>query len=149
MTFARATSAVAKGLIAGAAGTAAVTAFQMIEMKVKKRPPSTAPAEAVEKVLEVEPQNEDAEQRLAGIVHWGYGTAWGGLRGVMGALGLREPNASLLFFSGVWGGALVMLPKLGLAPAPKKWGAPELSTDALRHAVYAGATGAVYELLDR
>lgn len=39
----------AGGLAAGAAGTAAMTAIQMADMKVQHREPSKVPAQAVEK----------------------------------------------------------------------------------------------------
>ena len=44
--FAEVAGAIGKGLMAGAAGTLAITLSQMIEMKITKRKPSTAPADA-------------------------------------------------------------------------------------------------------
>ena len=74
-------AAFGKGIFAGAAGTAAMTVSSTIEMKVRGRPASSAPARAAAKVLGVEPVNEQSEARFSNLVHWGYGTAWGGARG--------------------------------------------------------------------
>lgn len=41
-----------------------------------------------------------------------------------------------------------MLPSLGVAPPPWKWGATELGVDALRHLVYITATGVAYGALE-
>jgi hypothetical protein len=63
-----------KGMFAGVAGTAAMTVSSTLEMKLSGRPASQTPAEAAEKVLQVEPVSEDAEARFSNLVHWGYGT---------------------------------------------------------------------------
>lgn len=148
MAFRDATASVAKGLIAGAAGTAAMTAFQMVEMKLTDRSPSTAPADAVETVLDVEPKSEQAEQRLSNLTHWSYGTGWGAVRGLMGAAGVGNTGATGALFALVWGSGLTMLPALGVAPKPTEWGPKALAMDAAMHAVYAGTVSAVYEALD-
>ena len=70
-------AAVGKGLFAGVTGTAVMTVSSTLEMKLRDRPASSAPAKAAEKVLGVEPVDEAAEARFSNLVHWGYGTAWG------------------------------------------------------------------------
>ena len=140
---------VGKGLFAGAAGTAAMTVSSTLEMKLRGRPASSAPATAASKVLGVEPTGEKEKERFSNIVHWGYGTAWGGARGALGALGLRGPGAAVAHFGAVWGGEQVMLPSLGVAPPFWTWGVKEVAIDAFHHAVYVAATSAAYELLDR
>lgn len=148
MAIARLAGAIGKGLIAGAAGTAAMTVSSMLEAKIRGREESTVPAQAAEKVLDIEPQTEEAEQRLSNLTHFGYGTGWGVPRGILGVF-LPGPAATAAHFAAVWGAGLGMLPTLGLAPPPTKWGAKELAVDAWHHAVYALATGVVFELLDR
>ena len=61
-----------KGLFAGLAGTAAMTISSTIEMKLSGRPASQTPAASAEKVLDVEPENEDSEAQFSNLVHWGY-----------------------------------------------------------------------------
>jgi hypothetical protein len=142
-------SAIGKGLIAGAVGTAALTLFQMLEMKVADRDESTAPADAVGKVLEIQPRNEEGKKRLNAVTHWLYGTLWGVPRALLGALGLRDPAATAVHFGAVWGSALTMPAALDVAPPPTEMEPKELAIDAARHAVYAVATGLAFDLLDR
>ena len=142
-------AAVGKGLFAGVAGTVAMTASSTIEMKLRGRPASSAPATAAAKVLGVEPKGQSEEARFASIVHWGYGTSWGAVRGLIGAAGLRGVRANAAHLGAVWGTEQAMLPALGVAPPFWEWGAKEVAIDAIHHLVYAGATGAAYALLDR
>ncbi len=140
-----AASAVGKGLFAGAAGTAAMTVSSTLEAKLRDRGSSSAPAEAAGKVLGVEPR----EARFSNIVHWGYGTSWGAVRGLLGLTSASPAAAGARHFAAVWGGEQVMLPALGVSPPMWKLGAKETAIDAWHHAVYAGATTIAYELLDR
>jgi hypothetical protein len=142
-------SSVGKGLFAGAVGTAAMTVSSTLEMRARGRAASTAPADAAGKVLGVEPKDEAGEARFASLVHWGYGTGWGAVRGLIGTAGLEGPAATAAHFGAVWGSEQVMLPALGVAPPFWTWGAKEVGIDAFHHLVYAGATGVAYALLDR
>jgi hypothetical protein len=142
-------STIGKGLLAGVAGTAAMTLSTVVESKLSQRPPSTAPAEAVEKVVGVEPEDEEAEHRLSTVSHWAYGTGWGVPRAALGAAGMSGPLATMAHFFLVWGSALVMLPALGIAPPVNRWKREDTVKDALHHAVYAVAAGVAYALLDR
>jgi hypothetical protein len=136
------------GLAAGLAGTVAMTVSSTVEMKLRKRPGSDAPARAAAKVLGVEPTSEDDETRFSTLVHWGYGTGWGAARGALAALGLRGAPAAATHFALVWGSEQAMLPALGVAPPATRWGAKEVAIDVWHHLVYAAATSAAYELLD-
>ncbi len=142
-------AAFGKGVFAGVAGTAAMTVSSTLEMKLRDRPGSSTPARAAAKVLGVEPVDEEAEARFSNIVHWGYGSAWGGVRGLLAAAGLSGPAATAAHLGAVWGGEQVMLPALDVTPPLTEWGAKEVAIDALHHLVYAGATGIAYSLLDR
>ena len=81
MNLGEVAAAFGKGLFAGVAGTAAMTVSSTLEAKLRGRGASTAPAQAAAKVLGVEPVDEETMARFSNIVHWGYGTAWGGVRG--------------------------------------------------------------------
>ena len=141
--------AVGKGLFAGAAGTAAMTVSSTLEMKIRGRAASSAPATAASKVLGVEPTGEKEKERFSNLVHWGYGTGWGAARGVFGAMGLSGTEGAVAHFGAVWGSEQVMLPALGVAPPFWTWGVKEVAIDAFHHAVYVAATSVAYELLDR
>ncbi len=142
-------AAFGKGLFAGVAGTAAMTVSSTLEMKLRNRGASSAPADAAAKVLGVEPVDEEARARFSNLVHWGYGTAWGGARGLVAAAGLSGTRATAVHLGMLWGSEQVMLPALKVAPPLTEWGAKEIAVDALHHMVYAAATGAAYSLLDR
>jgi hypothetical protein len=60
---------VGKGLFAGIMGTAAMTVSSKLEMKIRDRPGSSAPAEAAGKVLGVEPKGEAEQARFSNMVH--------------------------------------------------------------------------------
>ena len=140
---------IGKGVVSGAIGTAAMTLAQAIEMKATGREGSSAPAQAVVKLLGIEPQDEEARERLTRLVHWAYGTQWGLARALLGAFGLRGPAAALAHFGLVWGTSLVTLPALGIAPPPTEWDPKELAKDAGFHLLYAAAASLVYESVDR
>ena len=141
--------AVGKGLFAGAVGTAAMTISSTLEMKLRGRPASSAPADAAAKILGVEPKGEKEKARFSNIVHWGYGTSWGAARGLIGAAGFKGTRAEAVHFGAIWGAEQVMLPNLGVAPPFWEWGVKEIAIDAFHHLVYVTATGAAYSLLDR
>jgi len=142
-------AAFGKGVFAGVAGTSAMTISSTVEMRLRGCAASSTPAKAAAKVLGVEPIDEESEARFSNLVHWGYGTAWGGARGLLGAAGLSGPAATAAHFGAVWGSEQVMLPALGVAPPLTEWGAKEVAIDVLHHIVYVGATGMAYSLLDR
>ncbi len=142
-------ASVDKGLFAGVAGTAAMTVSSTLEMKIRGRQASNAPADAAGKVLGVEPKGEAEEARFSNLVHWGYGTSWGAVRGLLGAVDLEGSSAAAAHLGAVWGAEQVMLPALGVAPPFWQWGAKEVAIDALHHLVYAGATSVAYTALNR
>lgn len=145
----RIAGAVGKGLLAGLVGTAAMTISSTIEMKLRDRGGSSAPTDAAAEVLDIEGfEDEDAEERFGTLVHWGYGTGWGAVRGLYGATGMPSSAATAAHFATVWGAEQVVLPALDVSPPVTEWGAKEIAIDAWHHAVYAVTTGLVYERLD-
>lgn len=145
----RAASAIGRGLAAGLAGTAAMTVSSTLEMRLRDRASSSAPADAAAKVLGIERfTGDDAQARFSSIVHWGYGTGWGAVRGLLGLTGLSPAAATAAHFAAVWSSEAAMLPALDVAPPFWTWGATEVAIDVLHHVVYVTAAGAAYELLD-
>lgn len=148
MRIGRLPADVGVGLAAGLAGTVAMTVSSTVEMKLRKRGGSDAPARAAGKVLGVEPAGEEEETRFSTLVHWGYGTGWGAARGALATFGLRGTPAAGAHFAMLWGGEQVMLPALGVTPPATQWGVKEVAIDVWHHLVYAAAAGAAYEFLD-
>lgn len=145
----RVAGALGKGLLAGLAGTAAITTSQMVEMMLTDREPSTIPADAAAKVFGIEPVDEEKKSKLANEVHWAYGTSWGAFRGLLGAVGLKGWPATAAHFVAVWGGAMAIQPSLDLAPPVKEWNIQTIITGGIHHAIYAFITGVVFDAIDQ
>ena len=141
---------IGKGLVAGFVGTAAMTVSSSVEARLRHRPASSAPARATAKVLGIK-EFEDgiAAARFNDLAHWGYGTGWGVVRGLLATVGLSPRGATAAHGAAIWGSAAVSLPALEIAPPFVFWGKKEVAIDLWHHAVYAGATGLAYRLLDR
>jgi hypothetical protein len=120
----------------------------MIEMKITKRKPSAAPAEAASKVLDVKAASENQKNEFSEKVHWAYGTSWGVTRGVLSLAGLKGITATSIHFVSILGTAMVMLPALKVAPPVKEWGWKSILKDAMHHAVYAVAAGLFFDAIN-
>ena len=137
------------GVLAGLVGTAAMTVSSTVEMKITDREASSTPADAAGAVLGVTPINDAGAARFGNAVHWGYGAGWGAVRGLLAAIGLHGPAAAGVHYALVWGSEQAVLPATGAGKPVWEYGRAALATDALHHAVYAGATSLAYEWLDR
>jgi hypothetical protein len=141
-------SDIGKGLVAGFLGTAAMTASSTLEARLRGRAASSAPARATAKVLGIKEFEDDiAKARFNDLSHWGYGTGWGVLRGLLDAIGLSPKAATAAHGAAIYGAAQVTLPALEVAPPAVFWPKEEIAIDAFHHAVYAAATGLAYELI--
>ena len=141
---------IGRGLVAGLFGTAAMTVSSTVEARLRKRAPSSAPARATAKVLGIKEFDSDlAQTRFNDLSHWGYGTSWGLLRGLLGATGMSARRATALHGAAIYGSAQVMLPALDIAPPVVFWPKEEIAIDAFHHLIYATATGMAYELIAR
>ena len=141
-------SSIGKGLLAGLVGTASMTVSSTVEARLRHRKPSSAPARATAKVLGIASFTDQiAQARFNDLAHWGYGTAWGVVRGLLDAAGLPPRAATAAHGGAVWGSAQVALPALDVAPPAIFWAPREVAIDVFHHTVYALATGIAYELL--
>jgi hypothetical protein len=142
-------SSVGKGLVAGFAGTAVMTISSTLEAKLRGRKPSSAPARATAKALGIASFEDDlAAARFNDLSHWGYGTGWGVVRGLLGVTGMSGRAATAAHGAAIWGSAQLTLPALEVAPPVVFWAPQEVAIDIFHHTVYAIATGVAYELLD-
>src|SRR5438067_10177519 len=129
---------IVNGLVAGFAGTAAMTVSSTLEARLRKRQPSTAPARATAKALGIASfEDAIAQARFNDLSHWGYGTGWGVVRGLLDAAGLPPSKATAAHGAAIWGSAQVTLPALDVAPPAVFWGPQEVAIDAFHHTVYA------------
>ena len=143
-------TAIGDGLVAGFVGTAAMTVSSTLEARLRGRAASSAPARATAKALGIADFEDDvARARFNDLSHWGYGTGWGVLRGLLGATGMSPRAATIAHGAAIYGAAQVTLPALDIAPPAVFWPKAEIAIDALHHAVYAAATGLAYRLIER
>ena len=139
---------IGQGLVSGLVGTAAMTVSSTLEARWRERGPSTTPADATARALGIAGfENDGAKSRFSNLAHWGYGTGWGVVRGLLGATGMSPAKATALHGAAVWSTEAVSLPALDVAPPVTTWGKEEIAIDLFHHLVYATAAGAAYQVL--
>jgi uncharacterized membrane protein len=139
------------GLLAGLAGTAAMTIAQGAELALTGAEPSSTPADVADALKRRAGRGrlKRRHRRVANPgMHWLYGTSWGIPYGIVSAAGdvppeLSGPALGLL----VWVVGLAELPALGVSEPAWKRTPASLAGEALLHLVYGiGAGGAMRAL---
>ena len=140
--------ALARGMIAGAVGTVALTLSERLEMAITGREGSQVPGEVGAHLLPgKDPDAPSDVERLNTPVHWAHGIAMGGLRGLLDVGGVRGTAATAAHFALFWGSDAMLYRALGVADVPWRWSGDELASDVLHKGVYAAVTGAVYDAM--
>src|SRR3954469_1941274 len=88
-------TAAGRGVLAGVAGVAVMSAAEKAEQLLTKRPDSYVPAHTLARVLGLDRPDDDRWTRNMAM-HYGNGVLFGALRGVMAASNLRGPWAALM-----------------------------------------------------
>lgn len=136
---------IGRGIVAGLAGTAVMTAFQkFVEMPLTGRKDSYAPADFAQKLLPIHPTSDRARNRLNYATHMALGTMWGTAYGVAAHAGLRGQRAVAAVFATVYTGDVVLNTALGLYQ-PTTWSAQDWAVDIIDKLVQAEATGAIFD----
>ena len=161
--------AIARGLAAGVAGTAVMTATQELAARLRPTPategtvPPVAPADPWEsastpaklakRVLEGVFEQEVPPERipfLTNAMHWRYGTRWGAVYGVVaGTFPGRSLRRGLAFGTSVWVMAYVQLVPLGLYELPWKYPLRDEALELGYHLAYGTGVNAAFALLAR
>jgi hypothetical protein len=137
----------ARGLLAGAAGVAAMTLAEKLEQAITGRPNSYVPGHTLERILGL-PQRPDRERRLMNwAMHWGQGMALGMVRALMARQGLRGPAGSFLHLNLRLINDQTLENATGVGAPPWTWPVDEQVIDLLHKAIYAYATGAAADRL--
>lgn len=137
------------GLIAGLAGTIAMTISQKVEMKITGRKPSDSPAKAAREVFDIKPVTEGKSGKVSNEIHLFYGTSLGMIRGALSLLCLKGLPASFIHLVTVWGGEMIMLPALKVAPPITKEKPEDIAIEGLHQFVYAITTGVVFDAINK
>ena len=136
-----------RGLVAGAAGVAAMTAAEKVEQLFTKRPNSFMPGHTLARLLGLPPKPDEQRRWLHWAMHWGQGTALGAVRGVMAARGLRGPVGSFMFTNLRLLTDQTLENGTGVGAPPWTWPVDEQALDLLHKAIYAFTAGAVADRL--
>jgi hypothetical protein len=156
--------ALARGLLAGATGTAAMTAAQQLSSRLHPNDNSEprsgdpwgqapAPAKAAKRVLERVFHLRVPASRiglLTHTTHWLYGIGWGAIYGLVQEIVIAPPvRHGLLFGSGVWGASYLQLVPMGIYEPPWRYPVRMLALDASYHLVYGTFVANTYNALDK
>jgi len=137
-----------RGVAAGVAGTAAMTAFQLlVEMPITGRKESYAPADLVMKLLPVAPRRKRDRRRLNYAAHFGVGVAWGaGHAAIARRAGLSGQRAVAAVFGVLWAGDVIGNTALGL-DKPWTWSGEDIAIELVDKLLLAEVTGLVFDQL--
>jgi len=141
-----------RGVVAGFAGTAAMTLAYGTERRMRVRAGTVAggdaisrepldyddslvPGQIVARVLHVPSVTPRGEYALGMLLRWGYGSAFGVAHGALRRV-TKEPYASLVFGGMLMSATLSLFPLMGRTPPPWRWPAAMLATSFGTHAVY-------------
>jgi hypothetical protein len=144
-----------RSVIAGAAGTAALTAAYAAERRMRPThqgqldyDDSLVPGQIVAGIMHL-PHVTAREDRDIGLaLRWSYGSAFGLAHGALRRR-LGEPLASAAFGGILMSATLTLFPLLGRTPPPWRWPADVMATSVGTHAAYVAAVAAVDDRVRR
>jgi len=141
------TSVLIKGLVAGAAGAAAMTLAEKVEQVGTNRPNSYVPAHTLERLLRLKTRPDSERLALNWVMHWGQGIALGVVRAMMAERGLRGPVGSHIFLNLRLLNDQLLENATGVGAPPWTWPRGEQIIDLLHKGMHAHVTGAVADAL--
>jgi hypothetical protein len=139
--------AAGRGVVAGLAGVAVMTAGEKLEQAITHRPNSYVPARALQTLTGRHPGDDDRSVVWNHAMHWGTGAAVGALRGVWAALGLRGTRANAAHTVVRLAVDQTIENGTGVGAPPHTWPVSEQVVDVLHKAVYSFVTGVVADFL--
>lgn len=139
---------IGRGLIAGLAGTVAITLSQWLEKKMNKKPPGFAPADAASKAFGIEASTRETRAAFSRKVHWAYGTTWGIPRALLSTFNVKGLPASAIYFAAIFYTALTIEPDFEVSPPIDEWNNKDITIDALHHLIYVITVGYVFEAIN-
>ena len=135
------------GMVAGAAGVAAMTSAEKVEQLFTRRPNSFTPAHTLERLLGLQEQPDSDRLWLNWAMHWGQGLVLGAVRGMMAERGVRGPVGSFLFLNLRLLNDQSLENATGVGAPPWTWPVDEQIIDLLHKGIYAYTTGIVADSL--
>jgi hypothetical protein len=145
----------ARSVVAGTAGTAAMTLVYNSERRLRRNhhgpldyDDSLVPGQIVASIMHLGHVTAREDYELGMALRWTYGSAFGIWHGLL-RRHLREPWASAIFGATLMTATLTMFPLLGRTPPPSRWPADVMATAVGTHAAYVIAAGATDDALRR
>jgi hypothetical protein len=138
-----------KGAASGLAGAAVMTAGELAEQALTKRPDSFVPARALKALMGRRPSDAPQPPAWNHAMHWGTGALLGSLRGVWSAVGMRGASPTVLFGAVRFAFDQTVENVTGVGAPPTTWPRRELAVDLLHKGVYAVVTGLVADAVIR
>jgi len=141
-------------VIAGAAGTATMTAAYNVERRVRHKEQqgpldyddSLVPGQIVAAIMHLPHVTNKEDYELGMALRWSYGSAFGIWHGLLRRR-FGEPLASLGFFATLMTATLSLFPILGRTPPPWRWRKDVMTTAVGTHIAYVAAVAAVDDRL--
>ena len=142
-----------RSVIAGAAGTAAMTLAYAAEHRLRPKvqgaldyDDSLIPGKIVANVLRLGDVTDTEDAELKAALKWGYGSAFGLWHGTLRQF-LPEPWASVVFGATLMSATFTLFPVLGRTPPPWRWDPDVLATSVGTHVAYVVGVALVDDLL--
>jgi hypothetical protein len=144
-----------RSILAGSAGTAALTLAYAVERRVRRRhrgsldyDDSLVPGEIVASIMHLPHVTAREENELGLALRWGYGSAFGLWHGLLRQR-IAEPWASAIFGGTLMTATFSLFPLLGRTPPPWRWPPDVMVTSIGTHVAYVAAAAAVDDALRR
>lgn len=137
-----------RAVLAGVAGTAAMSAAYASERRLRhRRQPvdyddSLVPGQIVASIMHLPHVTAKEDYELGMGLRWGYGSAFGLFHGLLRRT-IGEPWATAVFAGTLMSATFSLFPLLGRTPPPWRWPADVMATCLATHAIYVGAVAAV------
>ena len=160
-------AATVRGVLAGIAGTAAMTGAQRLATELASDGEDTqseagdrdpwaeapAPARVLKRIgeglFDLSP-SADLIPTLTQVAHWGYGTGWGVVYTIATARRRRSTlRRGMAFGTLVWAASYALLVPMRVYSPPWEYEPQELELDLFYHLAYGAGVGAALRILDR
>jgi len=142
-----------RSILAGTAGTAALTLSYATERRLRHRrqgpldyDDSIVPGQIVASVMHLGQVSGREDRELGSILRWSYGSAFGIWHGLLRRR-IGEPGATAVFAATLMSATFSLFPLLGRTPPPWRWPPDVMATCLGTHAAYVAAVTTTDHLL--
>jgi hypothetical protein len=144
-----------RSVLAGTAGTAALSLAYVVERRVRRGhegsldyDDSLVPGKIVVSILHLPHVTAREDRDIGWALRWSYGSAFGLYHGVLRRR-IGEPWASAVFGGTLMSATFSLFPLLGRTPPPWRWPPDVMATCLGTHAAYVATVAAVDDQVRR